>query len=98
TASARVELTPTARVAGKLISPRVVMQDGAVFDGSLEMTSTRGGGSWMNVEDLARYLEVEADTVSQWAQSGRLPAQKEGNQWRFDRTKIEDWLAQERIK
>ena len=98
TASGRVELTPTARVAGKLISPRVIMQDGAVFDGGIEMTSTRGGGSWMTVEDLARYLEVDADTVGQWAQSGRLPAQKEGNQWRFDRTKIEDWLAQERIK
>jgi excisionase family DNA binding protein len=52
----------------------------------------------MSVEELARYLEVESATVSQWAQSGRLPAQRDGEQWRFERAKIEEWLAQERVK
>ena len=51
-----------------------------------------------NLDDLARYLEVDTATVSQWAQTGRLPAQRENGEWRFDRTKIEEWLAQERIK
>lgn len=97
-ATGRVELSPTARVTGKIASPRVVMHEGCVFDGTLEMTTGKGGGSWMTVEDLARYLEVDADTVAQWAQSGRLPAQRDGGQWKFDRSKVEDWLAQERIK
>jgi len=97
-ATSRVELTPTARVTGKISTPRIVMQDGAVFQGTLEMVGRQGAGPWMTVEELARYLEVDAETISQWVQGGRLPAQREGNQWQFDRAKIEEWLAQEKIK
>ena len=98
TASGRVELQASARVTGKIASPRVIMQDGAIFHGTLEMMGTRGGSPWMTVEELARYLEVEAGTVVQWAEGGKLPAQRENNQWRFDRAKIEEWLAHEKIK
>src|SRR3989338_3053654 len=97
TASSHVELLSSARIEGKIISPRVIMKDGAVLNGTLEMT---GGNAspWMNVEELARYLEVDGATVTQWAQSGRLPSQREGSSWRFERVKIEEWLAQEKIK
>ena len=98
TASSRLELLSTARVTGKVSSPRVVMHDGAVLDGTLEMLGARPDGAGMTVEDLAKYLEVDAATVSQWAQAGRLPAQRENGEWRFDRSKIEEWLAHERIK
>ena len=98
TATGRVELLASARVTGKLICPRVVMQDGAVLQGTLEMTGPSGESPWLTVEDLARYLEVDAGTISQWAQGGRLPAQREGEQWRFDRRKIEEWLAHEKVK
>ena len=98
TATSRLELLASARVTGKVVSPRVVMHDGAVLHGTVEMLSKAGDGSWMTVEDLARYLEVDAATVSQWAQSGRLPGQLEENQWRFERAKIEEWLAHEKIK
>jgi excisionase family DNA binding protein len=97
TATSHVELLASARVSGKIVSPRVIMKDGAVLNGSVEMS----GGSaspWMNVEELARYLEVDAETVTQWAQSGRLPSQREGASWRFERMKVEEWLAQEKIK
>lgn len=98
TASNRVELLAGARVTGKIVSPRVIMKEGAVLNGTLEMG---GGGElkpWMTVDELARYLEVESDTVVQWAQSGRLPAQRDGSSWRFERVKVEEWLAQEKIK
>jgi excisionase family DNA binding protein len=52
----------------------------------------------MTVQELTRYLEVDAATVIQWAESGRLPAKREDDQWRFDRARIEEWLAQEKIK
>ena len=97
TASGRVELLPTARVTGKVTTPRLVVQDGAILQATLEMGAP-APDRWMTVDDLARYLEVDADTVTQWAQSGRLPAQRENDQWRFDRTKIEEWVAQERVK
>ena len=98
TATSRVELTGTARVRGKVISPRVIMQEGAVLNGTLDMTGSTGESPWMTVDELARYLEVDASTVIQWAQSGRLPAQRDGSQWQFNRSKVEEWLAQERVK
>ena len=76
TATGRVELRATARFTGKLTCPRIVMQDGAVLQGSVEMLGGGGESSLMNVEDLARYLEVDAATVVQWAQGGRLPSQR----------------------
>ena len=98
TATSRVELLSSAKMTGKISSPRVIMQDGAVLHGTLEMLGGSSGSPWMSVEELARYLEVDASTVTQWAQGGRLPAQREGDQWRFDRSKIEEWLAHEKIK
>ena len=98
TATNRVELLGTARVTGKITSPRVIMQEGAVLHGTLEMLGGHSASPWMSIEDLARYLEVDAGTVAQWAQSGRLPAQHQGDEWRFERTKIEEWLAHEKIK
>ena len=97
-ATSRVELLATARVTGKVLSPRIVMQDGAMFQGTLEMGASPAQDRWMTIEELARYLEVDAGTVSQWAQGGRLPAQREGKEWRFERSRVEEWLAQEKIK
>ena len=98
TATSRIELLPSARVTGKLISPRVIMQDGAILHGTIEMVGAKGVSPWMSVEELAKYLEVDVSTVMEWAQGGRLPAQREGSAWRFERAKVEEWLAHERIK
>ena len=98
TATTRVELFPEARVTGKVSSPRVVMQDGALLHGTLDMLGTPSVSAWLTLEELARYLEVDTATVVQWAQSGRLPAHREGDQWKFERARIEEWLAQEKIK
>lgn len=38
TASARVELSSTAQMTGTLIAPAVVIHDGAVFNGAIEVT------------------------------------------------------------
>ena len=98
TASTRVELMPSARLTGKVTSPRVIMREGAILQGTLDMVGGAEASPWMTIEELARYLEVDAETVVQWAQGGRLPAQREGSQWRFERAKIEEWLAQEKVK
>lgn len=98
TATSRVELLSTARLTGRVTSPRVIMQEGAVLQGTLEMLGGRGDSPWMTVDELARYLEVDAATVSEWAQGGRLPAKRDGEQWRFERSRIEEWLSHEKIK
>ena len=98
TATSRVELLGSARVTGKISSPRVIMHDGAVLHGTIEMLGVRSAGPWMTADELARYLEVDVSTVAEWAKAGRLPAQQEGAQWRFERAKVEEWLAHEKIK
>ena len=98
TASRRIELVTTARVVGKIIAPKLAIQDGAVFHGTCEMLTAPGGSQWMSLEELARYVEVETNTIVEWAQAGRLPAQRDGTNWRFDRKLVEEWLAQEKIK
>ena len=98
TASTRVELMPSARLTGKVTSPRVIMREGAILQGTLDMVGTAEARPWMTIEELARYLEVDAETVAQWAQGGRLPAHREGSQWRLERAKIEEWPAQEKAK
>lgn len=99
TATTLVELRAGARVTGKLITPRLITQDGAVIQGAIEMQGGQAAASsWMSVDDLARFLEVEAPTVLQWAQEGRLPGKRENGTWKFERTKVEEWLAQAKIK
>ena len=98
TATARLELQATAYVNGKVTAPRLIVQDGAVLHGTVEMTSGGNTRGWMTMDELASYLEVESSTVAEWAKSGRLPAEQDNGVWRFDRSKVEEWLARERIK
>ena len=103
TASKRMELMATARVLGKVTTPRLVMHEGAVLQGPCEMiaepAASEGPPSqWMSLEELARYLEVDAAAILDWAQNGKLTGRQEGGQWRFERQLVEAWLAQEKIR
>jgi len=97
-ATTLVELLATARVMGKVAGPRLIVHEGAILHGTLDMIGRPPETPQMSVEELARFLEVDVSTVSQWAQEGRVPAQREGDQWRFDRKQIEAWVAQEKIR
>ena len=101
TASQRLELQGGACVVGKVVTPTLVVQEGAVLHGQCDMRGERGAVEprWMSLEELARYLEVETNTVVDWAKSGRVPGEQDGQgQWRFHRQRVEAWLAQEKIK
>jgi excisionase family DNA binding protein len=47
----------------------------------------------MNVEQTAELLQLDAKTVLELAEAGRLPGRKLGNAWRFSRTAVIAWLA-----
>ena len=51
-----------------------------------------------NADQLAKYLEVEVSNILSWANSGKIPAFKEGDDWRFDRGMIDEWIAKEKAK
>jgi PTS system nitrogen regulatory IIA component len=52
----------------------------------------------LTADELARYLEVETASVLEWAERGKIPAVREGNFWKFDRSKIDEWVSNEKIK
>lgn len=91
-AETRIEMLNTAVVEGNIKTPRLAISDGAVFQGNCLMM-----GDLLNSEDLARHLELDEDTVISWADSGKIPGFKEGDEWKFDRKRIDNWVSSGKI-
>jgi len=49
--------------------------------------------TFLNVDELSEYLDASLSTVYKLAQTGEIPAQKVGRQWRFSRERIDEWIA-----
>jgi excisionase family DNA binding protein len=98
-ATKKLELLSTAHIVGDVITPKLSVELGAIMHGRCQMLTGSGAkGGIFNAEELARYLEVEVSNIVEWANSGKIPAFKEGNDWRFERPKIDEWIARERAK
>ena len=100
TALNSLKLIAPARVTGDIKTPSLSIAEGATFDGNSKMSGRANSypGNLMNAEDLAKYLEIDMNLVHEWANSGRLPGTMEGNSWKFERSKIDEWVAQGKIK
>ena len=51
---------------------------------------------WLTVKEVAEYLKLSTDLVYKFAQRGKIPVSKVGNQWRFDREEIDTWVKAQR--
>ena len=49
--------------------------------------------SVMTVRELAHYLKMKPVTIYKHAQTGRLPAFKVGDTWRFKKETIDQWIS-----
>jgi PTS system nitrogen regulatory IIA component len=49
----------------------------------------------MTLEDFARHVGLAVEEVRRLADRGKLPGQKVGGQWRFNRARVTEWLQQE---
>jgi len=47
---------------------------------------------WLTIEELAEYLKMGRTKLYRMAQEGEIRASKVGNQWRFDREEIDQWM------
>jgi len=47
----------------------------------------------LTLEQVAELLETDADTIVALAESGELPGRKIGDEWRFRRSAVLDWLG-----
>ena len=86
-------LMPSAVLAGDIATPKLNIVEGAIFQGRCQMQE-----DFLNIEDLAQYLEIEVPAIEELAQTGKIPAFKEGESWKFERAKIEVWAAAGKVK
>jgi len=98
-ASNSLKALSTAHIVGDITTPSLSVETGAVIHGRCQMlTGSSLKSSIFNIDELAKYLEVEVSNILEWANSGKIPAFKEGNDWKFERPKIEEWIAKEKTK
>ena len=91
-AESKIELSEHAVVNGNIKTPRLIISDGAMFQGKCVMMQ-----DVLNVKDLAKHLELEEDTLIDWADSGKIPGFKEGSEWKFEKKRIDGWIASGKI-
>ena len=93
TAKERLTLLPSAIVDGDIFPARLNVAEGAIFEGKCSMLH-----DFLSSEELARYLEVDINSVMEWANSGKMPGIKEGSEWKFERKAIDTWVASGKIE
>jgi len=102
-ASKLIKISPPAEVNADIYTPILVIEEGAIFNGRSTMNESVDDlgietTSFLSLEDLSEYLDVDKKIVTDWAESGRLPGIKENNIWRFKRETIDEWLTKEKVQ
>ncbi|MBW1854510.1 MAG: helix-turn-helix domain-containing protein [Deltaproteobacteria bacterium] len=49
----------------------------------------------LTTKDLAKYLKLTEVTIYKYVKEGKIPAQRVGSRWRFDKDKIDEMLKRE---
>jgi cytoskeletal protein CcmA (bactofilin family) len=93
TAKERLTLLPTAIVEGDIFPAKLNVTEGAILEGKCTMLH-----DFLNSEELARYLDVDFNSIMEWATSGKVPGLKEGENWKFERKAIDSWVASGKIQ
>ncbi|MGB3082372.1 MAG: polymer-forming cytoskeletal protein [Candidatus Omnitrophota bacterium] len=107
-----LKLDASAIVTGDVDVPRISIQEGAVLNGRIRMTgggsssssspaqdiSSSSRAGWMNIGQVAEYLEVDTSKINEWANTGVLPGTKESGEWVFEKGQIEQWISKGKIK
>ena len=86
-------LMPTGVLSGNISTPKLNIVEGAIFQGKCQMIE-----DYLDIDSLAKYLELDTSSIIELANSGKIPAARNGNSWRFERAKIDAWAASEKVK
>ena len=46
----------------------------------------------LTLEQVAKYLRLEPQTIYKWVQEGSIPAAKIGKEWRFRKSIVDEWI------
>jgi len=98
----KLQLVAPGHVVGNINTPVLNVEPGSKLDGNCKMSSKSASSNrdtiFMSADDVATYLEVEPAVVKEWASKGRIPAVKEANTWKINRQKLDEWIADGKIK
>jgi len=86
-------LMPTAILHGDISTPKLNIVEGAVFQGRCQMLE-----DVLTIDDLAQYLEIEISAILELATTGKIPAFKEGETWKFERAQIDQWASSGKVR
>lgn len=93
TAKERLTLLPTAIVEGDIVPVKLNVAEGAILEGKCSMLH-----DFLNAEELSRYLELDLNSIMEMVNSGKMPGNKEGSEWKFERRAIDTWVAAGKIE
>jgi cytoskeletal protein CcmA (bactofilin family) len=91
-ASQMITLLSSAILKGDIITPKLNIQEGAIFQGHCQMTETI-----LNIDQVANYLEIDIKEIQNLANSVKIPATRLGDNWEFDKLKIDSWAASGKV-
>lgn len=93
TAQRMLVLMPTGSLRGNVVTPKLNIVEGAIFQGNCQMTE-----DLLDIEEVAKYLEIDLKEIEQLATSGRIPGTRNGNRWKFERAQIDNWASSAKLK
>ena len=87
-ANKMIVMMPTAILKGNITTPKLNIVEGAIFQGNCQMAE-----GLLNIDEVAKYLEIEINEIEALANSGKIPATRSGNSWKFERNQIDHWAS-----
>jgi len=93
-------LMPTALLKGNISTPKLNIVEGAIFQGKCQMgeTGKADDDNLLNIDEVAKYLEIDMNEIEELAISGKIPGRKTEDSWKFERAQIDNWAASGRVK
>ena len=101
TAQTEVRLMPTAKIVGDIRTSNLIVERGVVLHGMSRMVTSSekdsGRQVFFNLDEVSRYLSVETGLITEWVETGKFPGTREGADLKFDKEKVDEWIANGRI-
>jgi len=99
-ASKMLTLMPTTVLKGNITTPKLNIVEGAIFQGKCKMLDgdEKSSEDLLNIDEVAKYLEIELSEIENLALSGKIPGTRSGDNWKFERAQIDHWAASGRVK
>lgn len=95
-------LMPTAVLRGNISTSKLNIVEGAIFQGKCQMIEDAEirsiDDNLLDIDEVAKYLEIDMDEIEALANSGKIPGKKSGSNWKFERSQIDHWAASGRVK